>query len=85
MEIDAAVSAVGGIGTTIDLTPMLTTATNDCVQGWGIDSWILPTSEIVGAGLFLGSPAAGLSVPPTNLTSGDSALTLTVEYFNVIL
>jgi hypothetical protein len=85
MEVDAAVSLIGGIGTTIDLTPLLTTAINDYVQGWGIDSWILPTSEIVGAGLFLGSPAAGLSVPPTNLTSGDSALTLTVEYFNVIL
>lgn len=84
MEIGASLSQIGGLGATIDLTPLLTQATGSAVQAWTIGGWTFPTSEISGAGIYLGSPGTGLATPQ-NFTQGDSSLNLTLEYLQVQL
>ena len=85
MSIGAPVSTVGGLGSTIDLTPLLTSAQASAVQAWTIGGWQFPRNEIENAPIFLGTFAwAGLAAPQ-NFSAGDSNLTLTLEYLQVQL
>jgi hypothetical protein len=85
MSIGASVSLIGGMGSTVDLTPLLATATGSAVQAWSVANWQCPRSEIENAPIFLGTFAWAGLVAPQNFSAGDSSVTLTLEYLQVQL
>jgi hypothetical protein len=85
MSIGAPISLIGGLGSTIDLTPLLTTATGSAVQAWSVAGWQFPRGEIENAPIFLGTFAWAGLVAPQNFSAGDSSLVLTVEYLQIQL
>jgi hypothetical protein len=83
----ASATLVGGNGATIDLSNLLASTTST-VAAFNIPTfgnWQFPTTEIQGAGIFLGTALSSLAAPQTNFTSGDGSLLVTLEFLQVPL
>ena len=72
-----------GVGGGSDVSPILL-STASTVARYDITGGNLPTSEIVGASIYLGNPLPIIG-SPANFTAGDSSLLVTVEWLSVPL
>jgi hypothetical protein len=85
MDLAGSPSLSGGFGGTCDLTNLLLNATGNALQAWTLTNWNFPVPEISGAGIYLGTGAAGGLVAPQNFTQGDGSLLITLEFLQVQL